>query len=354
MCVFKKLNRHIQDDRSRRAVLASLGVVYYMRLNSEYRKEYEDELNEIVKNIDLPGKIQFSEAFKDELEYFCQSIELPPGIAKTQALKENLFATIVCTVTHTPLVIVGAPGSSKTLSFNLAIDNLKGPESKRILFRNTEIFKSLDPHFYQCSRQTTSKEIHTVFSHAINRQISHSKFSLPIYCVVFMDEAGLPEKSHESLKVLHYHLDKQEVSFVAITNHVLDAAKTNRAVSLFRPEVTEEDLEILAKGCLVNDLENPPVHLKQDLETIVQFCPAYSKLMDDPKLKDFLGLRDFIHFINYLRRRRTEGITPQLVIEALERNFNGIWWTDKDNIPVFLKICQSFIKKVRIYIFLSV
>ena len=140
-----------------------------------------------MKNIDLPGKIQFSEAFKDELEYFCQSIELPPGIAKTQALKENLFATIVCTVTHTPLVIVGAPGSSKTLSFNLAIDNLKGPESKRALFRKTEIFTSLDPHFYQCSRQTTSNEIQTVFSHAINRQ--KKPFNIlfnQYYCVVFM------------------------------------------------------------------------------------------------------------------------------------------------------------------------
>ena len=37
-----------------------------------------------------------------------------------------------------------------------------------------------------------------------------------------------------SLQVLHKFLDNQEVSFVAITNHVLDAAKTNRAVSLFR------------------------------------------------------------------------------------------------------------------------
>ena len=51
-----------------------------------------------------------------------------------------------------------------------------------------------------------------------------------------MDEAGLPEESHESLKVLHY---KSEVPFVAITTHILDAAKTNRAISLFRPESAE-------------------------------------------------------------------------------------------------------------------
>ena len=75
-----------------------------------------------------------------------------------------------------------------------------------------------------------------------------------------MDEAGLPEESHESLKViyknipwvkdyftkvLHYHLDQQEVAFVGITNHVLDAAKTNRAVSLFRPTASHVNALLL-------------------------------------------------------------------------------------------------------------
>ena len=267
-------------------------------------------------------------------------MELPTGISKTRALKENLFATIVCTVTHTPLIIVGAPGSSKTLSFNLAIDNLKGQESRVRHFRDTKVFRSLDPHFYQCSRQTTSNEIQTVFSRAINRQHSHTKSKLPIYCVVFMDEAGLPEESHESLKVLHYHLDQQEVSFVAITNHVLDAAKTNRAVSLFRPDALKEDLETLAKGCLCNTPDEPPPELKKDLETIVQFCPAFSHLMNKSEFKQYFGLRDFIHFVSYLRRRRDEMLTPQLVMEALERNFNG-----SDN---FDKICNTFLKMVRV------
>ena len=54
-------------------------------------------------------------------------------------------------------------------------------------------------------------------------------------CVVFFDEAGLPEEDRESLKVLHYLLEghmsmKAPVAFVAITNHVLDAAKSNRSV----------------------------------------------------------------------------------------------------------------------------
>jgi len=207
-------------------------------------------------------------------------------------------------------------------------------------FRDTTVFRSLDPHFYQCSRRTTSNEIQIVFSRAINRQRSHSKFKLPIYCVVFMDEAGLPEESHESLKVLHYHLDKQEVSFVAITNHILDAAKTNRAVSLFRPEASKEDLQTLAKGCLCTNPNSPPPELKKDLEMIVQFCPAYSHLMTNPNFSQYFGLRDFIHFVSYLRRHRNQMLNPQLVMEALERNFNG-----SDH---FDQICNTFLSKVRV------
>jgi len=273
------------------------------------------------------------------LDWYINQIELPTGISKTRALKENLFATIVCSVTRTPLIIVGAPGSSKTLSFNLTIDNLKGQESKVRHFRDTNVFRSLDPHFYQCSRRTTSNEIQTVFSRAVNRQRSHSKFKLPIYCVVFMDEAGLPEESHESLKVLHYYLDQQEVCFVAITNHVLDAAKTNRAVSLFRPEASMEDLETLAKGCFCNTPDEPPPELQKDLETIVKFCAAFSYLMKNSEFRQYFGLRDFIHFVSYLRKRRYKMLTSQLVMEALERNFNG-----SDN---FEKICNTFLKMVR-------
>ena len=67
-----------------------------------------------------------------QMDFYTNELSLPIGIAKTEALKENLFATIICTVTKTPLIIVGAPGSSKTLSFNLTMSNLKGQESKQL------------------------------------------------------------------------------------------------------------------------------------------------------------------------------------------------------------------------------
>ena len=136
-----------------------------------------------------------------------------------------------------------------------------------------------------------------------------------------MDEAGLPERSHESLKVLHYYLDDQKVAFVGISNHILDAAKMNRAVSLFRPDLCQEDVEVLAKGCLLTYSE--PMR-DRDANYVRGFSHSYLDIMRDARIhvNTFFGLRDFIHFCAYLRRSQ-ETLTPQLVISALERNFNG-------------------------------
>lgn len=325
-------------DNEHRAMLVSLGLVYYMRLNSTYRYEYEKMLNTSFQA--LPDCSSFSQVFSEQLDWFVDEVELENGIARTQALKENIFAIIACVLTTTPLIIVGPPGSSKTLSFSIVISNLKGKDSKNKMFRCTELFAALDPHIYQCSRRTTSREIEVVFKQATKRQGSLIG-GFPVTCVVFMDEAGLPPESHESLKVLHYHLDKQEVAFVAITNHILDAAKTNRAVSVFRPKASKDDLETLAKGCLYPNPVNAPVEAQENLRTVIKFSNAYHTLLRDSRhLSAFFGLRDFIHFINYLRRKCTQIVHAQDVMMALERNFNG---TSEED---FHKICQVFLEQV--------
>ena len=348
--LYTKVKPHgLDEDYHRIAVLVSLALVYFVRLDDNYRAQYTEEVNKLAH---LSGGVCFSDAFKRELDWFVDKMDIPSGIAKTQALKENIFGIIVCTMTHTPLIIVGPPGCSKTLSFNLVTSNLRGLESKVPLFRDTDLFYSLDSHYYQCSRRTTSNEIQTVFSRSINRQRTYASVPLPIYCVVFMDEAGLPEESLESLKILHYHLDRREVSFVAISNHMLDAAKTNRAVSLYRTEPSIEELRRLAKGCLCDTPDDPPPELRKDIELIVKFCPIYHKFMENVDFRRFYGLRDFIHFINFLQRQRSKkGITERVVMHAVERNFNGhkLFDTISKEFLSVVSVCKS----VRFYIFIG-
>ena len=319
-----------------RAVVVALGLVYYLRLDTKHRQKYLTVLDHHA----IISQVTFSKVFQEELDWYIDHIDLPEGIAKTQALKENLFATIICTMTHTPLFIVGPPGSSKTLSFNIVLANLKGQESKIAVFRRTDIFHSLDPLIYLCTRHTTSNEISILFNRAINRQRSHTKFSLPVCCVVCMDHADQPQVGHKSLTVLHYFLDRQEVSFLAISNQVLDAAKTNRAVSLFHSENTPDDLVNLAKGCFSPTPDNPPVELKTDLEIVSGLCQAYTAIMQKSECKGFFGLCDFIHFISYLRRMRPMRLSPYLVMDALERNLNGV------SSECFKHICKQFLEAV--------
>ena len=315
-----------------RALYVALAIVYYFRLDRKCRKNYAQEMDKsTIMGIERKP-VLFSEALHDELDWLVSETTLPYGVAQTEALKENLYATVVCTMTRTPLIIVGAPGSSKTLSFKITVNNLQGLESTNETFRNEAVFHALEPTFYQCSRRSTSNEIQSVFVRAIASQKFFWANRQNCYSVVMMDEAGLPEESHESLKVLHVHLDNQEVSFVGISNRVLDAAKSNRAVCLFCPETSEEDVRELASVCL-----------KGQPGLINGMCRAYMVKMKSHDFRTFYGLRDFIHFFTYLQRHKRnndEVATPQMIMQALERNFNGS--------NQFKSICECFLKEVRV------
>ena len=334
--LFDSLKRYQKEPPLKiklRALYVALAIVYYFRLDRKCRKNYAKEMDKCaVMGIDDKKPVQFSEALRDELDWLISVTKLPYGVAQTEALKENLYATVVCTMTRTPLIIIGAPGSSKTLSFKITVSNLQGLESTNETFRNEAVFHALEPIIYQCSRRSTSTEIEGVFKRAIASQKFYLANRQNCYSVVMMDEAGLPEESHESLKVLHVHLDNQEVSFVGISNHVLDAAKSNRAVSLFRPETSEEDVRVLASVCL-----------KDQPCLIDGICRAYMVKMKNQDFRTFYGLRDFIHFFTYLQRYKKyddEVATPQMITQAIERNFNG---SDQ-----FKSICECFLKEASI------
>ena len=303
-----------------RGIFVALAVVYYCRLNAVGRKRFCDDIdNTIPKSFQEYGET-FRTALKTELNWMIDEMELPSDIAKTEALKENIFCTVVCTMTRIPLIIVGQPGSSKTLSFKIVTSNLLGESSPKSTFRNCKVFKALDPHFYQCSPDSSSIEIENVFRKAINRQARLQTLSKSKFSVVMLDEAGLPEKSHESLKVLHYYLDNQDVAFVCISNHILDAAKMNRAVTLFRPDASEYDIKVLADGCL-----------SMATDENLDFSRSYTDLMTDTKInfKGFFGLRDFIYFCNHFRRsfdaqnQADSTLKHAAVVKSLQRNFSG-------------------------------
>ncbi|KAJ1615937.1 hypothetical protein T492DRAFT_1152581 [Pavlovales sp. CCMP2436] len=337
----------------RRALLLAVACVYYVRLDKTFRARF------LKRMCDLPG---------EQLEPLTLKVALGEAmshvLANADGLKENVFLTFVCTHARVPLMIIGPPGSSKTLSMGVVEANARGVESPRGFFRAQPL---VEVWFYQCSRRSTSSDIESVFTRVIERQRS----TLSRRCVVFMDEAGLPEERRGcSTTTSKTPADRAPaVSFVAITNHVLDAAKSNRCACLLRGEPDMDDLNAIARGCLFEEdlaggdvlggaavavaasTVRPPgggtpmlAHLVAGLppecgqlavgEMLKQLCRAYSELLHNAS-GDFgwfersFSLRDFVHALRYLRRHSDASasgfrLTRQSLLRALARNFIGV------------------------------
>ena len=86
----------------------------------------------------------------------------------------------------------------------------------------------------------------------------------------------------------------------------------------------------------------------------VLFCKLTGIMLCKHSFEKFFGLRDFIHFINYIRRKRESRITTQLVLQSLERNFNGseglqFLETSVNGSQAFEAICTEFLSKVAMF-----
>lgn len=213
-------SKHYEDEspfsHKVRAIFVSIGIAYYFRLNATYREKFEEEMNNMKKIGQQGIPVTFSDALNNELDLMVKKFKLPLRVAPTLALKENIYATVVCILNKMPLIIVGPPGSSKTLSFKIISTNLRGVNSESKAFQNEEMFPPVDQHSYQCSRRSTSTEIEAVFERAIKRKKMLDEVGINNCSVILMDEAGLTEESHESLKVLHYYLDKSKVYVIVV------------------------------------------------------------------------------------------------------------------------------------------
>ncbi len=147
------------------------------------------------------------------------------------------------------------------------------------------------------------------------------------------------------MKVLHYFLEghmsaKADVGFIAVTNHVLDAAKSNRCVTLHRQEPDCIELQTIARGILF-DAKFDGSHAIQEVKCnaislppdcfVISLCQSYTRLFHDIDefkwFSLFFGLRDFIYFLRDLSRSAVKNAMMEFsmtaLVHAIERNFNG-------------------------------
>ena len=325
-------------------------LCYYLRLNEKvYRKKLADELNKYYNK-------NFLFVPKKEVERIARqmAIEKEKGISLNRALRENLFTIFTSIINTVPLIIVGKPGTSKSLSFQILYNSMKGQYSDKEFFKDKG---KLYRYYYQGSETSTSEGIEQVFSKAIKAQMNNKNKN--IISLVFFDEMGLAERSSNNpLKIIHYLLEKDtenSVPFLGISNWKLDASKLNRTLNLSITDYDIEDLEETAFTIAESLNNNLSVTNKEFFSILAKTYHQYLIFNQNSikENKDFHGNRDFYNLIKNAMRElikekelhkekfkiNQNKILTKIGIISLERNFDGLEDSIKKIKEIFKKEC---------------
>lgn len=199
----------------------------------------------------------FSIFFINECDYLINNIELDKGIAKNRILKENIFLQFIAITSNIPLIIIGKPGSSKSLSSQLLKKSMRGTYSKSKFFRK---YPQILSTYFQGSESTLAEDIENLFEIGKEKLSKYEKSeNKPISLLIF-DEIGLSEFAKDNpVKVLHKNLEydgiKDGLSFVGFSNWKLDSSKLNRVLYLSVPDLDSrfDDLKDTAR-CIAESI----------------------------------------------------------------------------------------------------
>ncbi|KAL4464488.1 hypothetical protein ABPG72_003898 [Tetrahymena utriculariae] len=338
--VFKYFKTDLVQEKSlSESLLFSVFFSYYCRFNSiKLREELCNYLENVKQVTYAEGRKSFQNNIKSVVN---EQMELIQGIleygesyksiAFTSTLKENLFMILISVLNNIPIIMVGPPGSSKTLCTRLLYNSMKGSKS------NIEFFKKL-PNLiyktYQCSTLSTSDSIEKAFKSAkqldntIKKSINESQEGAKNIVALILDEIGLAEASKSNpLKILHRLLEYQKnVPMIGLSNWSLDASKMNRVVFSSRPKLSED--ELIEAAIALQKRLNPNSNLC--LNIVINLAKdSFSYFSQDNNKTFFHGTRDFyncvIYICNQLKNNdgQIEDSTQKIILTGILRNFGG-------------------------------
>ena len=342
-----------EDQRARCwALVSALMVCYGLRLNG--REEQVRFLEDLTYRVnatfslkkhrrldvhDILSKI--SDFFLAELRREGTSI-LGEGTAINRPLKENFITMLASFDTVTPMIICGAPGTSKTLSTHILNSALVPYVMKKYSLFNL-FSRGINPIYYGGSETSTAEGISHVFRRG-EKYIEQEGEDRP---VVIFDEIGLAELSpYNPLKVLHPLLEKKDmqVGFIGLSNWTLDLSKMNRLIFISRPDMELNDLvEIFESSLAAGEDKILNASLKKYLFILAK---AYLSFRDWQKKygthPNFHGSRDIYsvakyfyttlqslkntmlpNSVNSLSSLSSQEQSVALIKMGIERNFSG-------------------------------
>ena len=284
---------------------------YYQKKQEKENKEgfnidneqKSDKINNINNDLDITWKPladeymnfksknnrHFSIFLMKECDYLISNIELDKGIAKNRILKENIFLQFIAITSNIPLIIIGKPGSSKSLSSQLLKKSMNG-YSKNFFAKYPKIITT----YFQGSKSTLAEDIEKLFDTGkkILDKKKDNKEKKPISLLIF-DEIGLSELAKDNpVKALHKNLEydgvKDGLSFVGLSNWKLDSSKLNRVLYLSVPDFNDDDLKDTAR-CIAESIRGNNL----DSKLIDLLCKSYKFYQEFvKKIKEYVVFKE--------------------------------------------------------------
>ena len=376
------------DEKSKiRSIALSLFITYYIRiLKDEEKIDYVSKINEKLKSLSSHFKIDnndwdkddddknlikfeknaFTILIKEEQKFIINEMEIQKvkGIGINDSLKQNIFLMFFSIYTHIPLIVVGKPGCSKSLSIQLIIRLMRGEFSKSNFLKN---YPSINNTGFQGSETNTPESIEKIFKIAEEKLMdkteeinidgkSKKNNKKDMISLLVFDELGLSEKSPTNcLKVLHSKLeislnpkDENKISFIGISNWKLDAAKMNRTIFLAIPEIEIDDITLTAEA--IAKSYDPKLYDENEYQKELYFLGyafyKYKKTLNRQNEfeQNYHGGRDFYHLIKNFSSEMIKNGKPKdndSIIRAMKyslaRNLNGLEIDGDNQLKKFLK-----------------
>ncbi|KAI9554792.1 hypothetical protein GHT06_020069 [Daphnia sinensis] len=271
------------------------------------------------------------------------------AIALNDALCENLFALYVCVLNGIFLIIVGRPGSSKSLSVEIL--KLVLSPGNHALRHSLGDLPAITEVYFQCSPLSTSSGFKALFESAKRLSVDPKT----MLAMVVLDELGLADMSPEKpMKVLHAELERQSVlttgekeqtsyAVVALSNWVVDAAQVNRGILILHTQTDKEDLlsaakqltkSLVSKYVKEEEIKQITRILTESLESIVNTYEELDK-REDLGGGHLFSMRDFFFCVKnfvcsvlasavHIHTSRDFRISQYSLIQSVIRNFGGV------------------------------
>ena len=341
-----KIPTYINIKSKVQSFILSLFITYYIKIfKSGQDLDYLNTINDYVINLAKKFKIVewtgdqnwAQEPFKNliikEEDFLIEEMEVKneKGIGLNNSLKENIFLMFFSIYTQIPLIVVGKPGCSKSLSIQLIIRIMRGEFSNSNFLKK---YPTISSTGFQGSETNTPESIEKIFKEA-EKKIDPNPNEKKVISLLVFDELGLSERSPTNcLKVLHSKLEmsldpeeNKQISFIGISNWRLDAAKMNRTIFLAIPEIKLDDVNKTVEA--IANSYNDEIYRKYKTKYKLLGKIYYNykdalnkeKEKEDKEKKDEKKIKKFDEFLlNYHGGRDLYNIIKTFSSEMLKNN----------------------------------